>query len=110
MLRYLLWTQPCFHSILSGQYFTAVVYGDPHFVTFDNRSYTFNGFGEYVLLTTKESTSKTAFRVEGRFERVLDSEGNNRPPTESCKTYKTYTNYKKPVFQNGNLYLKKNIY
>ncbi|XP_071806166.1 sushi domain-containing protein 2-like [Asterias amurensis] len=54
----------------------AIVYGDPHFVTFDNMSYTFNGYGEYVLLKTKDATTKTEFRMEGRFERVMNSEGN----------------------------------
>lgn len=28
----------------------ASIYGDPHILTFDNSSYTFNGKGEYVLV------------------------------------------------------------
>ena len=28
-------------------------WGDPHFVTLDNKNYTFNGLGEYVMLDAK---------------------------------------------------------
>lgn len=44
----------------------AVVFGDPHFITFDGVRYSFNGKGEYTLVTsaTKELT------IQGRTEPV----------------------------------------
>ncbi|KAI1882426.1 hypothetical protein AGOR_G00250580 [Albula goreensis] len=43
-----------------------VVFGDPHFITFDGTSYTFNGKGEYCLL---ESPQK-GLTIQGRTEPV----------------------------------------
>lgn len=43
-------------------------FGDPHFVTFDNLQYTFNGMGEFVL--AKGNDNKEKFEVQGRFEQV----------------------------------------
>jgi hypothetical protein len=44
---------------------SAFLYGDPHFVTFDNANYTFNGLGEYVLAQTVPSSSST-FTIQCR--------------------------------------------
>ncbi|XP_071806324.1 sushi domain-containing protein 2-like isoform X2 [Asterias amurensis] len=41
---------------------SAVVFGDPHFVTFDGRRYTFNGIGEYQLM----EVASLGFRLHGR--------------------------------------------
>ncbi|XP_070707064.1 sushi domain-containing protein 2-like [Pempheris klunzingeri] len=45
---------------------SAVVFGDPHFITFDGVSYSFNGKGEYTLVT---SASKNLV-IQGRAEPV----------------------------------------
>ncbi|XP_058137074.1 sushi domain-containing protein 2 [Dasypus novemcinctus] len=42
----------------------ASVFGDPHFITFDNASYSFNGRGEYVLL----EAALTNLTVQARAE------------------------------------------
>ncbi|KAM4528244.1 sushi domain-containing protein 2-like [Odontesthes bonariensis] len=45
---------------------SAVVFGDPHFITFDGASYSFNGKGEYTLLTSAEKQ----LTIQGRTEPV----------------------------------------
>lgn len=42
----------------------ACVYGDPHIITLDGFKYTFNGLGEYVLITTQDNR----FTLQGRME------------------------------------------
>lgn len=44
----------------------AVVFGDPHFITFDGVSYSFNGKGEYTLV----ASAKKQLTVQGRTEAV----------------------------------------
>lgn len=44
------------------------VYGDPHFVTFDDVEFTFNGKGEFVLVKSKKQNDN--FEVQGRFEQM----------------------------------------
>ncbi|XP_049791789.1 protein mesh isoform X2 [Schistocerca nitens] len=44
------------------------VFGDPHFITFDNVEYTFNGKGEFVLV--RVDTEKLRLDVQGRFEQM----------------------------------------
>ena len=46
----------------------AAVFGDPHFYTFDNLTYTFNGKGEFVLV--RADTMRHKIDVQGRFEAV----------------------------------------
>merc|ERR1740128_1291654 len=46
----------------------AAVFGDPHFYTFDNMTYTFNGRGEFVLLRADSQRHK--IDVQGRFEAI----------------------------------------
>ncbi|XP_068430722.1 sushi domain-containing protein 2-like [Clinocottus analis] len=45
---------------------SAVVFGDPHFITFDGVSYSFNGNGEYTLMTS----AKKRLTIQGRTEPV----------------------------------------
>ncbi|XP_076614848.1 sushi domain-containing protein 2-like [Chaetodon auriga] len=45
---------------------SAVVFGDPHFITFDGVSYSFNGKGEYTLVTS----DKKQLTIQGRTEPV----------------------------------------
>ncbi|XP_022099271.1 sushi domain-containing protein 2-like [Acanthaster planci] len=54
----------------------AMVYGDPHFVTFDDMGYTFNGLGDFILVRTVSRD-----RFEGRFVKVIDDSGNFRNAT-----------------------------
>nr|XP_006816784.1 PREDICTED: sushi domain-containing protein 2-like [Saccoglossus kowalevskii] len=49
----------------------AVVVGDPHFVTLDGLEYAFNDMGEFILLKTNDDK----IELQGRFEKVKDSEG-----------------------------------
>lgn len=44
----------------------AAVYGDAHFLTFDQKNYTLNGIGEFVLV--RSNASGFTFDVQGRFE------------------------------------------
>ncbi|KAI1901062.1 hypothetical protein AGOR_G00056270 [Albula goreensis] len=43
-----------------------IAFGDPHFITFDGSNYTFNGKGEYHLVSAPEK----GLHVQGRTERV----------------------------------------
>lgn len=43
-----------------------MVFGDPHFVTFDGVSYSFNGKGEYNLVISE----KNLLTIQGRTEPV----------------------------------------
>lgn len=45
---------------------SAVVFGDPHFITFDGTSYSFNGKGEYTLVESLEKK----LTIQGRTEPV----------------------------------------
>ncbi|XP_030643371.1 sushi domain-containing protein 2-like [Chanos chanos] len=48
-----------------------VVYGDPHYITFDGNRYTFNGMGEYSLLLS----AKYGLIIQGRAEPVTMPNG-----------------------------------
>lgn len=52
--------------------FAAIVYGDPHFVTLDGYSYTFNGKGEFTLF---EVDGGTTFTLQGRMTEVTSRTG-----------------------------------
>ena len=43
-------------------YYIAFVFGDPHLVTLDLHKYTFNGYGEYILIETVDNS----FTLQGR--------------------------------------------
>ncbi len=49
----------------------ACVYGDPHIVTLDGHTYTFNGKGEFTLVETEDGY----FTLQGRMEEVADIKG-----------------------------------
>ena len=51
--------------------YTAFTFGDPHIVTLDNLKYTFNGFGEYVLIETQDDS----FTLQGRMIQARDTDG-----------------------------------
>ena len=42
------------------------VFGDPHIITFDETSYTFNGKGEFVLVRVEDEE----LNIQGRFEQM----------------------------------------
>lgn len=44
----------------------AAVFGDPHFLTFDGKNYTFNGHGEFSLVHADNEKAK--LNIQGRFE------------------------------------------
>lgn len=46
----------------------AAVFGDPHFYTFDNLSYTFNGKGEFVLV--RADSDQLKLDIQARFESI----------------------------------------
>lgn len=52
-------------------FLSASVLGDPHFITFDGSTYTFNGKGEYVLLHSPEYQ----LTVQGRTEPMKSENG-----------------------------------
>lgn len=66
----------------------AVVFGDPHFITFDGVSYSFNGKGEYNLVTS----AKKQLTIQGRTEPVNGEKG-----TVSCLSQQT------PPLKNVNM-------
>ncbi|XP_064481211.1 protein mesh-like isoform X2 [Ornithodoros turicata] len=47
----------------------AAIFGDPHFLTFDQANYTFNGRGEFVLVRVNDVKGK--LEIQGRFESPL---------------------------------------
>jgi hypothetical protein len=55
----------------------ATAYGDPHLITFDGYEYTFNGRGEFVLLSAENPEQNAAINVQARMESpgFLEAEG-----------------------------------
>ena len=52
--------------------------GDPHITTIDGRTYTFNGWGEYILLELiPEEGNTTQFVLQGRTSPVNESTSNS---------------------------------
>lgn len=50
---------------------SALLWGDPHFISVDGYNYTFNPIGEYTLL----KTSDNSFRFQTRTSNYIDSTG-----------------------------------
>uniref|UniRef100_A0A6Q2XNP3 Sushi domain containing 2 n=1 Tax=Esox lucius TaxID=8010 RepID=A0A6Q2XNP3_ESOLU len=48
-----------------------VVFGDPHFITFDGVSYSFNGKGEYTIMVSESNE----LIIQGRTEPVISTNG-----------------------------------
>ena len=67
----------CKNRFYISQYYTAATNGDPHLVTFDGVSYTFNGKGEYLLLSIPEIN----LMFQGRMESLIDSNGRQTKAT-----------------------------
>lgn len=56
----------CGHRCFVSQCLAGVVLGDPHYITFDGLRYTFNGKGEYYLV----SSPAKGLSVQARTEQV----------------------------------------
>ena len=57
-----------------------MVYGDPHFATFDGVRYTFNGLGEFTLSRTVSGAEATKVTISGHFQKVSDASGRSSQP------------------------------
>ena len=58
---------------LSVQCSAAIAYGDPHFTTLDETTYTFNGLGEFWLLKVTEAMVEdlpAQFYLQARMQQV----------------------------------------
>ncbi|XP_052236237.1 uncharacterized protein LOC127848005 isoform X4 [Dreissena polymorpha] len=64
-------TGPCYTE---SPYRFGSFWGDPHMSTLDGMNYTFNGLGEYVLLSIE--TSHVTFSLQARTERAVKEDGN----------------------------------
>lgn len=52
-------------------FFSAGGFGDPHVLTLDGRTYTFNGHGEYIMLDIPNAP----FQIQARTTRATYSDG-----------------------------------
>ncbi|XP_059160048.1 mucin-like protein [Physella acuta] len=59
------------------------LFGDPHIITMDQRSFIFNGLGEYHLVQII-GTTNPHFKLQGRTCRALNSNGNETLATVWC--------------------------
>lgn len=77
------------------KYIIGWFFGDPHMRTLDGYDYTFNGLGEYVLVTIKsEDSDEDLFQLQGRTERATNKETKDA-------TKATVFNAFAAVFQNS---------
>ena len=56
----------CLHFEFFDSYSIAWGWGDPHITTLDGGTYTFNGWGEYVLLQVMPPNNGNKFTIQGR--------------------------------------------
>lgn len=47
-------------------FFSGLIWGDPHFSTLDNKTYTFNGLGEYTMVVIDNGV----FEMQARTKRT----------------------------------------
>lgn len=66
------------HNIYIFCFPVAGVRGDPHFTTLDGTFYTFNGYGEYVVL---QLSNHGEFELQGRMVTITDEQGRETPAT-----------------------------
>lgn len=57
------------HAVLLSHMYAAWGRGDPHITTLDGRQYSFNGWGEYIMILLNESD----FMVQCRTQLVINS-------------------------------------
>ncbi|XP_059145582.1 mucin-like protein [Physella acuta] len=62
---------------------SSFLFGDPHIITMDQRSFIFNGLGEYHLVKIIGTTNQH-FKLQGRTCRALNSNGNETLATVWC--------------------------
>ncbi|KAL3837566.1 hypothetical protein ACJMK2_022914, partial [Sinanodonta woodiana] len=60
-------------------FFFAFFWGDPHIETLDKKKFTFNGWGEYTLVSL--NTTNTTFTLQSRTARAMKADGNNTDAT-----------------------------
>ncbi|KAL3837565.1 hypothetical protein ACJMK2_022913 [Sinanodonta woodiana] len=63
----------------SFPFFFAFFWGDPHIETLDKKKFTFNGWGEYTLVSL--NTTNTTFTLQSRTARASKADGNNTDAT-----------------------------
>ncbi len=66
VLKFIFFIMLLFQGLIFLCVMPAVVFGDPHFITFDGVSYSFNGKGEYTLVASEEKQ----LTIQGRTEPV----------------------------------------
>ncbi|KAL3868276.1 hypothetical protein ACJMK2_041103, partial [Sinanodonta woodiana] len=67
--------RPLGHCYTSFPSWHTVARGDPHITTLDGRSFTFNGWGEYTLMTVNTSATGV-FDLQARTDRAERKDGN----------------------------------
>ena len=61
-------------SVMNSRIFLALTFGDPHIRTLDGHTYTFNGVGDYILFSVKNSTE---FTIHSRMSKAKVSQNSS---------------------------------